>query len=415
VQKWKILGMAAAVLLLTIIGSGVWINSVAKRRMAGMEAQVKVLHDEALTRDTSRPARGQSIPGNAWEDYEKAFAEFKADQDGMRKIDEFVGRGPNADRAKAEAALAAHTTALDLLRRGVRREWGEYPAVWERGAAMEIPGLLECQRLANLAAARSRFLVEEGRAREAVELLLDICQLARDEGVNAPLISQVIAMALYAIAFDELRDIVLSGKLGREDLLAVDRGLEGVERDFPKLGHALINESLSLGFMLLQLDGASSIRDFASAGGLKGSLSLWRYGFSERLVAADAFDHSLAAMRQLAAVDDKPWLEAKKAAEAVNQDVHGSPNPIIQIVIPGLNCGPLPRERKAQLRILRTAFRYRATGEVLELQDPFGTTLLHAEKDGKLRVWSVGKDGSDDGGTGEWKPRGKDIVLEIPR
>jgi hypothetical protein len=415
VLKWKILGLTAAILILTIVGTLFWINSVAERRMARMEAQVKALHDETLARDTSRPPRGEALPGNAWDDYEKAFADLDTNKKGVRHLDEFVGRDPKADRAKTLTVIAAHAAALDHLRRGVRRERAEYPYQWEQGGSMKLPSLLTSQRLANLAAARSRFLVEEGHAREAVELLLDTCQFARDEGANAPLVSEMIALAIYGIAFEELRDIFLSGKLSREDLLAVDRGLEAADRSFPKAGHSLLNESLSIGYALLQPAGVASIRNFALEGELKGSLSLWRYGFSDRLVAADAFDQSLAAMRRLATLEDKPWTEAKKVAGELNQEVQGCVNPILKITMSGLSGGSLPRERKAQLRILRTAVRYRATGELLDLEDPFATKLSHAEKDVTLKLWSVGKDGNDDGGSGEWKPQGKDIVLEIPR
>ena len=76
--------------------------------------------------------------------------------------------------------------------------------------------------------------------------------------------------------------------------------------------------------------------------------------------------------------------------------------------------------------MLRTAVRYRATGEILELEDPFGTRLRHSEKDGRLKIWSIGADGVDNGGdNGGWlkwtKPPNrpasdvKDIVLEVPR
>ena len=59
------------------------------------------------------------------------------------------------------------------------------PFRWEDGASMKLPGLLNCQRLANLAVVRARFLAEEGKAREAADLLLDVCQFARDIGVEA--------------------------------------------------------------------------------------------------------------------------------------------------------------------------------------------------------------------------------------
>ena len=144
---------------------------------------------------------------------------------------------------------------------------------------------------------------------------------------------------------------------------------------------------------------------------------LWRYGFSERLAAADAFDVSLGAMRRLAEFDGKSWAEAKKLGDELDKECQASHNPIVAIAIPGLaSSSRTSRERKAQLRLLRTAVHYRGTGEVLGLDDPFGAKLLHAEKDGKLKIWSVGSDGTDDGGSGELKPKaGKDIVLEIAK
>jgi hypothetical protein len=62
----------------------------------------------------------------------------------------------------------------------------------------------------------------------------------------------------------------------------------------------------------------------------------------------------------------------------------------------------------ARLRLLRSAAAYRATGGVLELVDPLGGKLLHKNENGKLKLWSVGTDGKDDGGAGS------DIVIEVP-
>ena len=56
------------------------------------------------------------------------------------------------------------------------------------------------------------------------------------------------------------------------------------------------------------------------------------------------------------------------------------------------------------------------TGALPELEDPFGGKLLSSEKDGKVKVWSVGRDRVDDGGKGDWKPNpGPDIVLEFDK
>jgi hypothetical protein len=74
------------------------------------------------------------------------------------------------------------------------------------------------------------------------------------------------------------------------------------------------------------------------------------------------------------------------------------------------------RDKRAQLRLLRTAAQYRATGRLPDLDDPFGVRLLSSEQGGKVKVWSVGRDQVDDGGKGEWKPNaGPDIVLEFDR
>jgi hypothetical protein len=64
------------------------------------------------------------------------------------------------------------------------------------------------------------------------------------------------------------------------------------------------------------------------------------------------------------------------------------------------------REGRAQLRLLRV--HHGGTGG---LDDPFGGKLL---SDG-VRVWSVGADGVDGGGAGDWKPASTgDIVLKLP-
>ena len=66
------------------------------------------------------------------------------------------------------------------------------------------------------------------------------------------------------------------------------------------------------------------------------------------------------------------------------------------------------RARLAQLRSLRSlrVLHGGATG----LEDPFGTSLL---SDG-AKIWSVGADGIDGGGSSTWESLKTDIVPEIP-
>jgi hypothetical protein len=85
-------------------------------------------------------------------------------------------------------------------------------------------------------------------------------------------------------------------------------------------------------------------------------------------------------------------------------------------------------ERMAQIRLLRIAARYRASGEILRLKDPYGRDLLHAVRGIRMKFWSLGNDGLDDGGDagshGRWtlprfvpgapSPRwAKDLVIDV--
>jgi len=68
------------------------------------------------------------------------------------------------------------------------------------------------------------------------------------------------------------------------------------------------------------------------------------------------------------------------------------------------------------MRLLRAAALFRAGGDIPESDDPFDGKLIHHLKERRLKIWSVGRDAVDDGGSGEWNPRsGKDIVLEVER
>lgn len=408
----KVFGIIAAVAGVLLVILAVWINSVAARRTAAMEAKVQDLAREVASRDVSRPPRGELLKGNSWEDFEKAFASLKADKDGTAALSAYVTRDAKADPAKAAAAVAAHAADLDLLRQGVRRENGVYPDLrWEDGFSAKFPSLLASQQLANLAAARARMLHEEGKSAEAAALLLDVCAFARDAGYNTVLIAHMISLAVYGIAFEGLAEIVASGKLGPEQLLEIDRSLEEVERRMPKMAHSLVNEALGMGYGLRQ--GLSLVSGDSPAM----TLMSWRYGFSERIMIAEAFDEALAALRRSAEVESKGWPEAQALSGEIGKTLTASKNPIVQIMVPGLLASEqTSRQRHAQLRLLRAVARWRAGGEVPSQADPFGGKILHVEKDGKLKVWSVNKDGADDGGTGRFRPQNeKDIVLEASR
>ena len=69
-----------------------------------------------------------------------------------------------------------------------------------------------------------------------------------------------------------------------------------------------------------------------------------------------------------------------------------------------------------RLTLLRAAALFRAGGGVPDVDDPFDGKLYRQEAEGRLKIWSVGRNGVSDGGSGAWNPNeGKDIVLEVTR
>lgn len=401
---WKALAVVAAVLLVLIGGFFAWVQVVADRRWAALEKRVPELIAEARARDPRRPVlRGEAVPGSAWTDYNPALAAIK----GLKSSDlgDWVSRAPAADRSKAEAAVAAHAGSLALLRAGVRKAEGAYPYAFEKGFSADLPGLLQSQNLVHLAVTQARFLAEAGRRREAVELLLDASWFAADLGRNTVLIAEMISWALLSSALDELR--ALLGETDSKDLELAElgRALAVLEGLLPSHAESMLNEAASA---------TAGLTDAETEGlGLSdgiGRLSAWRYGFSGRLMIADAADAHLRFMRRSAA-SGPSWAEIQRVQQELFGEVVAQKNPIVRILVPGLlSSHKTGFERRAQLRLLRAAVALRAGGPMPELEDPFGGKL---RTDG-AKLWSRGQDGVDGGGVGAWKPeRTGDIVLEL--
>src|SRR2546423_329434 len=107
VPRWKILLTVFAVLILSLGGTGLWLRSVGERRWGEMKTELVGILREELARPAERPVlRGEATEGNAWDDYEKAFAGVGSLQG--KWLDTFqrvVYRDPKADSAAMEKLL----------------------------------------------------------------------------------------------------------------------------------------------------------------------------------------------------------------------------------------------------------------------------------------------------------------------
>ena len=387
-------------------------------RWAGMQQRIDELRIEAQSRSLPRSVlHGEPISGDAWNEYNIAINDastWSEDTKGQA-LGKFLNGDPSADRALVERMLVAHAGALDHLRRGARSTNGQYPYRWEQGSEMEIPSIAASRLLVRLAYAQSKIWADSGKTQEATDLLLDTLVFARDMGANGVLISALLGDAIYLMTFDELRNLLLSGKLNANELADLETKLAVVDHDFPSLIPTIANENLTMGISTL------NERDAGSPFGEWGQLAVsggWRYGFSPKRMAVDAFEERESYLRRTQKATTLGKAAAQKEAEAIQAETESSDNPITRMFTPSYSKSELAhREVLARLRLVRAATGYLATGKLPSLEDPFGSNLLNSQEGGKTKIWSLGTDGTDGGGVGGW-PRvtnQQDIVIELPR
>ena len=137
----------------------------------------------------------------------------------------------------------------------------------------------------------------------------------------------------------------------------------------------------------------------------------WYWGFSTKTLFVECIEEYDARLEEGKRMDDLTWIEAKALFKKWNDETERSPNPLTKSITPTLLMGEeSSREARARLRVLRAAMHWRATGEVPNLEDPFGDRIHHAKTTTTLKIWSVGSDGVDNGGDGL---EGTDIVIEL--
>jgi hypothetical protein len=335
------------------------------------------------------------------------------------------GDSPNSPRvprrAKFESILAPLEPALTHLRKGAARGRAQFHSRDVNGNEIRSLRGYQAFGLGSLAVARARFLADDGKATEAAELLLDYGQFIRDFSNAENRFVKYAWSSHQELFLDELCNLVRSGRLSPETLLRMDRELELLERSTRPFGPVDPPDLLRLGFRYLQSDKLfREIRKGRADDDVRIPWwGAWRFGFSDRLMVADAVAEGCEWLRTCDSLRSASWSEIQRAQADFDKRSLRSPNLIVRSDVRSVgNWMPITRMQHARLRLLRIAAVHQATGEFLELEDPFGGTLRRAEIGCHYKLWSVGRDGSDDGGDGDWKQRStniKDIVLEIER
>jgi hypothetical protein len=380
--RLKTIGFSLVGLVTLVVALFVWLLADASGSWQKRAAKAVA---EARARDSRRQVlRGEAMAGSAWVDYQQAIAAVTGVQ--VNEVTRWLSGGA-ADRVKVEAILAANEKAIHFLRAGARKAEGTYPLRWEDGFRSEIPPLLAVNNLTTLAVGQARVLTEAGKTREAADLLIDTAQYGADLGRNAIIITELTGLSSLGPVFDGLRRLPPDPEVGR--------ALAMLDATFPSHAEAVLNELAVTGMGFMNMPAGFS------------TSATWRFGFSGRLMIADAWTTLDDLMRQLAATTTMPCAEAQRVTATIETRATKRKNPLVANMISGLaRSDRSARARRAQLRLLRVLH-----GGATGLDDPFGGKLL---SDGG-RVWSVGEDGIDAKGAGAWKPATTgDIVLELP-
>jgi hypothetical protein len=399
---WKV--GTAVLLTATLTPVLLWacVKSAETRRWSDMERDTRALLAAANARSGERPVlRGEPEPGRAWTLYDEAIQGVRSS--GLEcRIDE------DLEEAKVRILLEKCGPALDLLRRGVRRADGQRHRAWE------IPEQYKpIDSLLSVAGNRATNLIAGKKYREAAELLMDALQFCGDAGRNGSESDTAESNRCRTHVLFKLQSLILSGNLNSADLLEMERELRILDAALPSLADSERNTAMDTGFMLLDVaPGKSLLRD--------PSERTWRFAWSEKLMITDAWFTLDRAMKRFAEASRKPWLEALEVERQVAVEITSSRNVLwTQYSRAGFRETMHHRRHRihqAQIRLLAAAARYRADGSIPDFDDPFGTKLHHLLKEGKLRIWSLGPDGADDVGEGDWDPvPGKNIVVETGR
>lgn len=477
---WKILAVIGGVLAVCIGGFAVWINTVAARKMKELEERFARRAAEERARPRTRPVLyGDAVPGEAWTFYTQAMQKvprnlsdevrFYADSGDplppggtgkprkARKASSvppkprLPGDPPRASE-KEEAATSGeteskpepspeerrrqamekvrteiepHTDVCALLRQGATAAEGGRDRKWEDGFAMDITGLLASQNVCTLISARARMEWSRGDRREALLHLLDVAQFALDLSRSATLIEEMIGVACMTFALNPLREWLERGELGPGELTLLGDALDRADSAWPDPCDVMRNESLLFDATMVKM-ASGTIQDEGFRG-LASALLAWKYGFSIRILAADASEEFEWVTTKSDGFRSLPWRDRSAKIQAVHEKALQRGNPLLRHFLPGI--GSAERavwERRSQLALLRAAVRIRRMDDFPEAApkdwpaDPFGSGPLGYRRsaDGATcTIWGFGPNGVDDGGKGRWKGMrendAEDMVLEL--
>jgi len=401
-------------LLGAVVGT-VWINRLADRRWAAAEERIRALSAAISEGDARRDPDHVTEASKENQIHFVAAIRLAAQRQSRRdEAFDLAGRGRRGEGL--DAVLEEAQEFLDRLHQGARRIAAvpsDAPPRWH--GEWDPPTLQFMMSCSVLRARRQR---DRNAPVDAAESLIDALHLGQFWSISGSPVNRSVAPANTAALMEELRDLLSSSPWSPQELLRIERELEpldaALKSPLPDLERNLAEWGESLR--------KSDVEQL----GLRDEMSFrWKYLVPQRLMKADAIDFFDRQVRLLLSSEGKGYPELVRLGALGAEESGRSSNPLLGHIGNLMNSiGWVELDRKAQFRLLRTAAHYRATGEVLKIEDPYGTFIRHAAAPTGMKFWSCGDDGADDGGhTGDRKgwigpqpgAAPKDLVIEVPR
>jgi hypothetical protein len=398
--KWAIKLAIVGVLFLGGMGSCVWFSQHVDQRWSQAQRQAKTMLEELPAFDGRRPVLwGDSEGGNAWEDYSVAVEGVKtlADKD---LIERRAYREEGEARTKVVLAVGNQIKTLNAVRKGAHRSAATWDYKWENGCDMAVPFWNQIHDLVEVEKAYIWLQLDAGETRKAVEAQLDVLQLVRDGYAGGSSTQAYYALKWLERLSEGVLECIVSDKMKPNDLDLLDRGLQRFEESWPPLQDLVAREGICAVTELVRNP------SYASDGS-------WHHGFSGRLTTAAAIDLVERAVHDSAGCDDQSWQEVDVRQAEIEARAEAAANDHFTATFSSLRFDVVRswRKRRAQYGLLRVAAHYRASGEVVSLPDPLGTTLQTKLTGRTLKVWSACPGDQEDAG----KEPDKDYTLEVTR
>jgi hypothetical protein len=400
----RIVGLLFLLPFAGIAGLYLWIHRVADHRWAATVGRIEQLK-AARPSPSPRPMSPASSPTAKEIEGQFVAAIRGASRRTIRRIDAWNLVTYEQGGEMVDVLVGDAQEFLGLLHQGARRAAAspsDFPPPWQGDwDVVTLTFMMNCCVI------RARQLRETNAPFEAAQVFLDSLQFARFWGESGKSYNRACALDQLPPALDGLKGILCREAMSPSELRSLEDELEPLEAalrwPLRHLETDLAHWAENMEFCRLEAMGIMKDASFRS-----------KFLLPERLLKAEAFEFMDRHAARVLSCEGKPYLELVEALRHADQETVVSTNPIIRhwSILKG-NLGLVELERKAQIRLLRMAARYRATGEILDLEDPFGGRMLHSEAEAWTKFWSVGDDGRDDGGdsgsTGRWV-----IVRTVP-